>query len=463
MRFKPFSLKEIDHNANEFGPIHNSRRGLAAYYRYQPRRISARVEAPDQGLPDPTTLVMQNPDMGGHGLLRSVKIHKSVFERIRSGTDGYAPVVLPASYEVVRTDGTPAPEGETSEAAAERLGLEDGTVWNDIWRRRVNYYLTVAASLLLILMPWFTEASNEAACQGPQCFVVPVISGLGAFLPGFAQRWLDTFEQHPGLFLTGVVVLVLLLFRGGSLQRDTHDAMRALWASSLVVAGGAPARSKIRRWFDPKIYRMRRHPAYQGILQALKWRLAPHALGFTIRVAAILLVLALPLTAFQRVRLVMAERSNEICAPEWAGGPADPDRAEQGLFATSLPCWPAGRVIEGQRYHLDLKITEPWADAGHEVRPDPAGAGDSAHARPLFRGAVPPLSLSSLVSAARQDRPCCGHADTACERAGAQVRRSRPQDMQRGVRGGAVGRPLHLRERRARRALGLYTPLLRQQ
>ena len=216
LRFNKFDLDAIERNADAVGPIHDSRRGLAAYYRYQPRRISSRVDAPDEGLPDPTTRIMQNPQLQGHGLLRSVKIHDSVFRRIRTGTDRYAPVVLPATYEVVATNGAPAAKGEAHGDAIERARLEEASVWNDIWRRRVNYYLTVGVSLFLFLMPLITSPQDGAPCQGPHCFVVPVVSGLGAFLPGFAQWWLDTYEQHPGLLLAGVAALALLLFRAAT-------------------------------------------------------------------------------------------------------------------------------------------------------------------------------------------------------------------------------------------------------
>ncbi len=72
--------------------MRNSRSRVAAYYRYQPRKIAARLEKPDK-----STLLQQDPDMKGRGLLTHVRIHSSVLERIAQGTDHYAPIVLPAS------------------------------------------------------------------------------------------------------------------------------------------------------------------------------------------------------------------------------------------------------------------------------------------------------------------------------------------------------------------------------
>ena len=70
--------------ADPNGPIYDSRRGLGAYYRYNPRSIFklTRDHFADVNIPRP-------------------KIHESVFRRIRSERDDYAPIVLPGTYDVV--------------------------------------------------------------------------------------------------------------------------------------------------------------------------------------------------------------------------------------------------------------------------------------------------------------------------------------------------------------------------
>ncbi len=50
--------------ASSYGPIHDSRAGLGAYYRYQPRKIAAWLDPVD-----PTTLSLRDPaisDTPGH-------------------------------------------------------------------------------------------------------------------------------------------------------------------------------------------------------------------------------------------------------------------------------------------------------------------------------------------------------------------------------------------------------------
>ena len=87
--------------ASSSGPIHDSRKGLAGYYRYQPRKIAAWLDPVDDktyGLRDPQ--IIDDATKRPKGLLTSVKVHESVIARIASGTDRYAPITLPDAFEI---------------------------------------------------------------------------------------------------------------------------------------------------------------------------------------------------------------------------------------------------------------------------------------------------------------------------------------------------------------------------
>ena len=156
LRFNDDAMAIIERTMNESGPIHDSRRGVAGYYRYQPRKMSARVEPRD-----PSTLIMQDPDLE-HGLLRSVHVHASVLNRIRRGADCYAPIVLPRDYEVVGpVQGPP----ETAAEAATRATQQE-YVWNQVWRKRLTYFATVAVSLILAAMPLIQKAYPPPPVRG---------------------------------------------------------------------------------------------------------------------------------------------------------------------------------------------------------------------------------------------------------------------------------------------------------
>lgn len=364
LRFTRFAWDEVKRSRNEYGPMHDSRRGLGGYYRYQPRKLAARLDPPD-----PTALIMQDPDLKGRGLLTSMKIHGSVIDRIHAGTDDYAPIVLPADYQIVAS-------GKSVTGLAEfdpqgRAREQNGLVGNDVWQRRVNYFMTVGASLYLASMPWLYEL--DRACLGPQCLLAPVISGLGAVLPGFVQWWIDSWAQRPGLFLAGATVLTLLLFRGAYLQRSTRDDMRKVWVQSLVARQPVePPRPKRR--FDDRILAIRTHPAYQKVLQTLKWQGIPDMFGGAIHTTGALLILALLLVPGFRLYIALADGWGYRCVVWPTRRVEGAVKVEWPRFDTSSMCWPTGLRLEaGKRYRITLTVPEDalWSD--REIPADPAG------------------------------------------------------------------------------------------
>ena len=278
LRFWPEEVAEVKRRLDPAGPIHNSRRGIAGYYRYQPRKLGARIDPPD-----PITLIMQNPDLQ-HGLLTSVKIHESVIHRIRSGPDRYSPIVLPRDYRVVCSDLTVKNCPET--LPQERTDGQEW-VWNDVWKRRISYFATVAISLLLLLLPWIGDKTPVAACEGPECLLVPIISAAGELLPEFLQLWISSFERNAGLFAMAIAGIILLRLGSGNLQRRIHDRMYKLWQRSLNPAAGPAATNGLPA---DRIFRLRTSQVYLKTFQALKWRIAPTAFGLMVLVLIPLLV-----------------------------------------------------------------------------------------------------------------------------------------------------------------------------
>ena len=421
LRFACAAAVGIRRAADQFGPMHDSRRGMAGYYRYQPRKIGARLTHRD-----PRALIMQDPEVD-HGLLTSVKIHESVFDRIASAPDRYAPIVLPRRYVIVGRDGVVAGPRENAAAARLRAARQEW-LWNDVWRRRVNYFATVFVSLWLALLPWLPGPSAASACHGPQCLLSPVILGVGRVLPGFVQPWVEAFAFNPLVFAALVPVMVGLLLWSGSLQRRIHDGMRDLWEQSLNAAAG-PARTPAGRAQglpEDKVYRLRTSMGYQRTLQFLKWQLVPGIFGLLLLAIAVLVALVAPLTLFHRLTMAGAEWSNRACE-----GP-EADRAgtvrvanaggrqwltAPGLFSTDSLCWHSGlRVEEGGRYRIVFEVREPWADASIPASPAGFQSGEMpwmlgygavllrrslGHSwfQPLLRIAPPPGAGSSRTQA----------------------------------------------------------------
>lgn len=355
LRLRDPELREYRAKADPLGPIHNSRSGVAAYYRYQPRKIAARLQPRD-----PTTRVFQDPDFR-HGLLAKARIHASVFQRIALGSDGYAPIGLPGQYEV-EGGGTPEPHAAIRAQAQER-------VWDAVWRRRVNYFLTVGLTLGLAAMGFLPPA--ESSCVGPQCVITPVLRTVGDFLPGFAARWIDAFADRPLLFLVLAGAIAWLLAHTRKTEQSIRDRMRGLFRLSMSSPGAPPLALHEAVQERGFIRGPRSSRVYQASLQYLKWRALPAGAAVLIYavVAAGLYGVA---SVGHRAQMVFAAES--LCQTHGESG---------GSFSTKSICWRTGvHVDAGEHYLLHIRVTTPWSDGDGKYPTTPEGF--STHEFPLW-------------------------------------------------------------------------------
>jgi uncharacterized protein (DUF2235 family) len=379
--FVPSAVADIRRIAGGLGPLHDSRRGLAGYYRYQPRKISARLRSPD-----PTTLLMQDPTQtrpGQRAQLRSVNIHQSVLERIGAGNDSYAPIVLNGAYNVIRRSGAPA--GPTEGAPSQRAQAQE-RVWDWVWHKRVNYFLTLGASIYLGFLPVLNLITAPAPCAGPQCLLAPVIKTVGQFLPGFAGFWVNAFAATPGRSAVAAVILTLLLIRSGVLQQRIHTDMRALWEQSLglnQVSG--PAKSSAA-W----VRKLRESRGYQLSLQYLKWRALPNMFGFVVLGTMILALLTTSAAFVAR----WSAWSNERATAQCDDGVVSKTGKEYVEFATKMVCLRLSTEVKaGHRYRATVVVKKSWADAS--ISTDPQGFGPSRMV--LIRNLVAPMRRSPMA------------------------------------------------------------------
>ena len=223
--------------ASRCAPLNDSRRGAGAFYRYHPRPIDRLCHAPD----------------GKVNIVRP-KIHRSVFERVRDGRDGYAPFALPARYAVVDAEGAilegdadaaaPAPAPNPFEHTTQAIARErrQQAAWDVVWRRRIVYFLTVGVALLILLkplLPWFDNTAPIADTFAPLKAIVDL---LGAFLPAMADGWLDHYRRHPTHLIAGAGLLGSLLWWSRRLKSGITGRMDAIWrAQGLTAARVGPA------------------------------------------------------------------------------------------------------------------------------------------------------------------------------------------------------------------------------
>lgn len=221
------------------GRLYDSRSGLGGYYRYGPRDVGVLCNSEAQ---DPRDFVK----------ITSPKIHETVFRRIAVGAHSYAPVGLPKAYDIVAYDPTAGDHQifrsggtlpETSTAAATRHSQQDKIVWSTVWRGRGIYFLTVLASLYLVIYPLAITIPATAEFTTRLRFLSDAIRLVSIPLPNAANRWIDAYARDPALFLVAAISVAILLGLSAGLKGRITDQMRALLAVSLATPNNLPPTS----------------------------------------------------------------------------------------------------------------------------------------------------------------------------------------------------------------------------
>ncbi len=402
LRFLDSEVGRFEAQGSRSAPMHDSRRGVGGAYRYQPRRIDAWMKDPYPG-----NLIMRDPyaDVQGsrldpkpwrvtresHGaliaglvwlfrgdptpmlplssaVLTSVTIHRSAIQRIR---DGHAPIVLPRAY--VEEGGHAEKPFETKEKAAARADAQEA-VWNDVWRRRLCYYLMLLVALGLLFLPLRVTSYSGDPCLGFGCAAEPFIRGAGALLPAFLDTWINAFALNPVCFLGGIGVLSLLLWRSAKLQARIEDRMAWRWHGR---SGEPPSLGCMARLTEGWIKRSRTAPRYQAVMRKLKWRILPRVFGYGVLVAAVFGVWV----GVSRAMLSSAEKSGDICMIEARySGTKPPMHKKDGPFSPRALCWDADvKVKRGVTYEVKMVVDEKWRDGNYTWEADPTGFWNSKH------------------------------------------------------------------------------------
>ncbi len=386
--------------ANSYGPIHDSRSGLGSYYRYQPRRIAAWVDPVD-----PTTLSLRDPairDKRGRsrGLLRAVRVHESVINRIATGTDRYAPITLPATLEIVpphaggenapqiysqtdrppeiRHPGRPMVEpalhrllGDAAAAGQRREAFE--AVWDLVWWRRIVYFVTLAFTALLAALPLvISTLPVPPLLSDGRMWIRAVIRLAGAVLPSSASGWVDVYADNPFYFLVLAIVILLLLAIGKRLEWTLRDWSRGIWRHALEGTRPAARRSWLQ-WF-------RNSAAYQHFAQRFKWAILPNWVVTPVMVLGLLWSL---LGVYAQTGLPLLENGDALCQP--SAVPLGPITRVARDFSTRDVCSQSfGQVYQGEHYVVTFDVMEPWYDSSLRATPEGLAAGDF----PWFMGYV---------------------------------------------------------------------------
>lgn len=359
LRFIPQFVDRAAALANPLGPIHDSRAGVAAYYRYQPRKIAAFLDPPDH-----KTASLRDPGAMGatpHGLLRRVLVHESVLARIASGVDNYAPSALPSKFIPILSTG-PVARSSLSNANLASLTRSHGerksryerqeNEWDSVWRRRVTYFLTVIATIVLLalpVIPWL--ASLDDICSDDRCFAQEISNTALIFLPETFRGWLTPWAERPIGTLALLVAILVLIWSGKRAERRFRDEVRQTWEDfrNGYFKGKQPD--------DPTPLRNSRESrAYQFVLFDVKWRFLPLMFG----IGSLLAVLYAGTVLLTQASYAIAEPHAYFCDRETASpGPN---------FQVQDWCNDIGAEVQSERsYRLSLTPGQPWNDGWDRV------------------------------------------------------------------------------------------------
>ncbi|WP_028585844.1 DUF2235 domain-containing protein [Desulfogranum mediterraneum] len=227
LRFIPEVRRLYTTKSEWHGIQHDSRRGLAAYYRYKPRDIE------QIGKTDGVRI-------------DSIKIHNGVLERIEGNVVPYAPTGLPENYETVwtRRSSTGTRRVYETNADAQKRAAAMEAARDVIFMRRWLYGVLLAVTLVLLYSRFFLAWDQDGTCKETACLLDPVLQLAINMLPYFARGWIEALRQNPSWLWGFVGIYSVLLSLKVILLKKTQAKAAAAWVTlkskNTPMATGVP-------------------------------------------------------------------------------------------------------------------------------------------------------------------------------------------------------------------------------
>nr|VFK77981.1 MAG: Uncharacterized alpha/beta hydrolase domain (DUF2235) [Candidatus Kentron sp. SD] len=254
LRVHPSHREEFDHQINAHGQMHDSRSGLAVYYRYHPRNIKKLWEEA-HGARKTWCSGEKEEKSENNQKMPPILVHESVLDRIERTTQDYAPVALPTKFQIVTDDNSeisfqdwlsrrkvPGPEP----AWKEKRRTELQEAWKAICGGRLLYFIFLAVNLLFVLLLLRLD-SGAPGIGGSGSACIDWLNGkLQWIAPEIVAEPIDALFRHPLWlgFFAGALVIIFRL-RAWFRWRIRCHAQRA-WCEVRPVHVGAPK----PRWFS---------------------------------------------------------------------------------------------------------------------------------------------------------------------------------------------------------------------
>ncbi|MEA2890741.1 MAG: hypothetical protein QOI05_1534 [Bradyrhizobium sp.] len=373
LRFIEGAKESFANNASPYAAAHDSRSGLAVFYRYGPRTVG---------------------DNGGPPV-----IHHSVAEKIAFGIDRYAPVTLPDTANVLMPDGTMErikgytskwpnidelpPQMKLAVHAVETLNQPDPAIvsltLDAIWRRRVAYFLLLFAAFLIAVLPWGVKPVvnyvrdtlfpnpdahgsvwNTLATidQGISAFLGSIVLYVSNALPGYARPWIDAVVDRPTASVIVIAVAIYLYAKNSILRDRIADLARQAWVPNEKKSATEDQKNKYREPIPNTPVKKIRESKFIAFIECAFVR-------YALPTAAILLLYAAIGVAISNSTVTVKEGRGALCRDEDYPSP-ESVKLEPGKpftrenFAIDQLCWPSGFQLEqGRHYTLAIEMTDP--------------------------------------------------------------------------------------------------------
>jgi hypothetical protein len=363
LKFVPHLLQHHTAMADPFGRIYDSRGGLKAYYRYNPRRIEWLTngqihEAAFGGWPKPSPMVT----------IGRPKIHESVFARIAAAPEAYAPIIFPERYAIVREDGGIIDRDhnpyENGHASGRRVQAQE-KLWDLVWWRRVCYFATVFVTIGFLLQP-FLRPEAQPITGAERTVIARLLDFADSMIQWIPDRWVAYYSATPTPFIAYAVGILLLMRVSARLQVAICNGMRNIWSQVIPPPGRD---LDVLRPPSGLLYRVRSHPYYQGTLAVFRHHLLPNAFGI-----ATLVVLALcGVGLANRVAFEAVNGLGGFCTASQQPTALTENETRVLIdFTPGIFCWASGVELErGARYTISVTLN---ATDGDSIRvTSPAG------------------------------------------------------------------------------------------
>lgn len=364
-----FKKDSLEHYTNRFSPfahIHDSRTGLAAFYRYSPRVITSEIA--DGGVP---------------------VVHPTVAQKIAFGSEGYAPIALPDTFDVLvkggpnqtikRTDEV-AEDKPTSDqrSAPEQFSENDAVRFLDAQphntksaatvkklvnvRRLANIAMLVSLAYLALL-PLIGSLFSPLSSIAQDSHILPgwvrlITDWLSNLLPDFLSPWLNAMRQFPYQATAACLVLIVAYLLNSRLRDLIKDTSLSLWMAK------KPPKVPLFVSLFVKLVRLLSLPQ--------SWK-KPVATGFMRVTSVIFLAFLLVATAvvINKIYLTTKTAAAGFCPESGQRSatdllPGDEPISKSG-FSPASRCWPTGvKLRKGYTYTLWIDQSgaqdEPFVD-----------------------------------------------------------------------------------------------------